>query len=1790
MSIYKKINKGLGVATTAVILAGGVPQVAHAMNNDIPRVEAKKICKNIEQSIKNGTYKSNVQIQSSTSVVEGGVREKSYKNEEKDGLYEISIRTLKEKEDSNSMAGAYIEKVNYEVKDGKKYLICSLDSIDWMENIIVAVDGKDTKITPTDVVAKQSDDGKGKKKGKIKFKIGNLDSKIIMKMNVQPMGNARVTFRVILQKDSANLVKEYNVQASQKQNSSQSGDTTGLEAKPQSSKTEKSLNAPPKHSKVSLGTFWEDYEKYRVEFPSKYKTNEMDQYKSNITEITVNGTIYEKALSVEKNNKYYFGLMGLDLSSNGFNQKENILVIKATGYEDMVIKVNGKDQAEKEKEVSSSTAPQNTVYEVLPSETQVEPVDNKESISKEVTNKFIKRISIGKINSDYNKFRIEFSNALELDYGENLKEVLVNGNKYEVSNNLDVREDNKYYFGLMGFDLSINGFDKEENVITIKSNKYTNFNIVVKKDATVVKSNEEKQNISDNQADHMIGNSDKKTMSVMKTEYTRDYGADNAYKYQIMFNTNLGNEELYRQQLKEIIVNGISYKKAFSVENDNTFYFSRMALDLNTRAFNKDENELILKADGFEDLRLKIRKDGSLIKENQTDALIDPSFNLTNIKPVVNTDTASVASEKIRISESTKLEDGLYTIGFKAYRVDRPSQTSMLGGFFDDNVKVEVKEGKIYTTWLNLLKAHMLYDFRIENDGKYPESIPTNYGEADNYGKYEMQTFKIPMDNFITPHTGGVTVSAMGGQKNYVGHIEKYTKVTLKFDTEIRKGWEGFKYEKEKEKEKSELQNKIFEALGGEGLDFNHDGKIDSEDLNRAQGELVLSSKELSDISWIKYLGGDVTGLYINGNNIKDLPEGVFDRLVNLERLDLSGNRLSSLPTGIFDKLTKLKYLYLSGNQLKSINKDAFNKLTKLEELALDRNHIFNIPQGVFNNLTKLKLIGISENRLNNLPRDIFINNTELTSVNFSNNNIKEMPTSIKNANNLQEIIAHNNNIEILPKELKNLNNLEKLHLTNNSIKEIPVDIFKSLNKLTILEMNNNDIISVPDNIEEILPNLFKGMYSSGLQLKYNRLTKISEKLNRLYEKEKFKYVPQKNLMNLKLVNDNGTLRWDHKLSALDILCWGETPNSFFDNIDPKTLEEYSKYLNGRSTIDVLNKKGWDWTIQVEVQKKNEHGDFETIHTVTTEEEEDKVGNYSVGNIENNDDYRIVKSLYGTTMNDKSLIFKETAYIGDTLNNSLAINNTKPSPEPTPIEGNSGASSNIKPENKPQAKPEVQPKNKENQVSKTKDINVQVLKEKSHEPSMAAQYVEKTIKYTEKDGKKYFTVTLNRMDWMKNVAIEVGGNKVTAEKKENGNIGEYTFEVGSEKEEVMMRMNVVPMGNARVAFRIVNAAAAPKDTTKQDVEPEEPKDTVKPEKPDNTEKPNEKPEIPKDTEKSIIKKEKPAIYEAKVIVDVINKENEKVITNYVDVEQKINVEVKDKQAYMTIKLKGKQKDIKGIKVDGKVAKFEVVEQEVVKQNRLAALNAERAVNTDKNKESTTIRFKIPNEKVNVEIIMHDEVENKNVSFEVKLKEDTIKEIKDNSKQDVKTSNTTSSTSHSHHRRKKHNKESEDVKDNKEDKKDTKDDNTSSKDTKIKEDGNNSDKPNNDVKDHALKNDNSKDNKDTKKENKKDNNASEKQKSKNDVNVNNKNDESKKVQAEYSKQNEEQQKQNKIVSTQKAINTKISIKKNSKGNKNIEIKEKKLPQTGTPFGSGLFTTIGSAISALGVMLMRKNKKK
>ncbi|KOA80624.1 hypothetical protein ADU77_00310, partial [Clostridium botulinum] len=150
MDIFQKINKGVGVAATAIIIAGGIPQIAQAIDNvnTLPKIEAKSICKNIENSIKNGTYevdKLSLNLNSNMNTVlqkdsRALDKKKSIKKSKKNKLEDIEsnnqqkllnskkikkeniqsqpkseetkvkIKTIKAENDEPSMSGTYLEK------------------------------------------------------------------------------------------------------------------------------------------------------------------------------------------------------------------------------------------------------------------------------------------------------------------------------------------------------------------------------------------------------------------------------------------------------------------------------------------------------------------------------------------------------------------------------------------------------------------------------------------------------------------------------------------------------------------------------------------------------------------------------------------------------------------------------------------------------------------------------------------------------------------------------------------------------------------------------------------------------------------------------------------------------------------------------------------------------------------------------------------------------------------------------------------------------------------------------------------------------------------------------------------------------------------------------------------------------------------------------------------------------------------------------------------------------------------------------------------------------------------------------------------------------------------------------------------------------------------------------------------------------------------------------------------------------------------------------------------------
>ncbi|RXI72442.1 NEAT domain-containing protein [Clostridium tetani] len=198
--------------------------------------------------------------------------------------------------------------------------------------------------------------------------------------------------------------------------------------------------------------------------------------------------------------------------------------------------------------------------------------------------------------------------------------------------------------------------------------------------------------------------------------------------------------------------------------------------------------------------------------------------------------------------------------------------------------------------------------------------------------------------------------------------------------------------------------------------------------------------------------------------------------------------------------------------------------------------------------------------------------------------------------------------------------------------------------------------------------------------------------------------------------------------------------------------------------------------------------------------------------------------------NSEVLLNMNIVPIGNTKVGFRIVNSNSIKPEEKPVE---------KPEEKPTEKPDVKPgtgnkDNDETVESIKKDINVAVLKEDSNEPSMAGQYIDKNVVYTEKDGKKYFKITVNKINWMKDIKVSVDGQSVNYDQKQSGENADLIFEVNGENSEVLLNMNIIPIGNTKVGFRIVNS-----NSIKSEEKPVEKPEEKPTEKPDV--KPEEKP-------------------------------------------------------------------------------------------------------------------------------------------------------------------------------------------------------------------------------------------------------------------------------------------------------------------------------------------------------------
>ena len=767
---------------------------------------------------------------------------------------------------------------------------------------------------------------------------------------------------------------------------------------------------------------------------------------------------------------------------------------------------------------------------------------------------------------------------------------------------------------------------------------------------------------------------------------------------------------------KEVVINGKTFNKNLFSKNwkGQIVTFDDGGESLKAfKAWNFDgENTIVFKAnDGSES---KAYTTGNKVAEEK------PTENKTSEKQGEKT-----------YSLTDKLEDGEYTLGFNALYADGRQGTSMLEGFFDKNVKLVVKDGKMSITMLNTLFAHGLYDFAIQNKGNWASGVKENFGEKNSAGQYDKALFTLPVEDLDQIHLGGVIVSYMGSLESDKGNFDKYTNVKLKFKPEIKKGWNGFELIEKDNKARKQSDSLLQKKLIANGVDTNKDGVVSEDELKNFTGDINLGSFEIDgkvdkgaiyNLDLLKHMGSGVKSFSSDSNNFGEIPEDLFKNAVNIERINLGGNGITKLPEKLFANNSKLKTLNLSANNLGNIPENIFENNPNLESVEFSQSWLSTLPANVFAHNNKLKTVSLSNNKIVSLPDDLFKNNPQLTFLAVTDNELTKLPSSVASLANLTQLYAADNRLTALPENGINLTKLNTLVLNNNNISTLSDELWKTLakNKASV-RLVNNQISNIP--LELIKAN---GSLQI-LDIANNNLpatlpfNETDTKLLGISPNVTQGYYPQKQAVELNIVAKDNKITIepkDEKLTILNLLHWYRGRSEFYGGEGIlQGLEKYKEFLakQNKTMAELLKSDdyGRNWYIVTKVERLRGN-EVKELSSTSVSNEDDKKLEISDNDMKAGDKYRITKVLYeknATNIDDK-IIEIHAVVDAQMKTEEPKVEDKKETPKPVETTDPKTSENKSKDNNKVEEHPEIKlPENEEK--GKVSDTEFDLLRKET---------------------------------------------------------------------------------------------------------------------------------------------------------------------------------------------------------------------------------------------------------------------------------------------------------------------------------------------------------------------------------------------------------------------------------------------------------------------------------------------
>ncbi|XP_051170282.1 relaxin receptor 1 isoform X2 [Leptopilina boulardi] len=112
--------------------------------------------------------------------------------------------------------------------------------------------------------------------------------------------------------------------------------------------------------------------------------------------------------------------------------------------------------------------------------------------------------------------------------------------------------------------------------------------------------------------------------------------------------------------------------------------------------------------------------------------------------------------------------------------------------------------------------------------------------------------------------------------------------------------------------------------------------------------------------------------LFLDENNLEEIPETLFAGLPKLKTLSLEGNKIKRIAKNAFQHFENLTELNLAYNKIKKIEPILFQSLVSLQKLSIGYNFIENFPVTALDTLKDLRSLGIEDIDLDNFEKHFF--------------------------------------------------------------------------------------------------------------------------------------------------------------------------------------------------------------------------------------------------------------------------------------------------------------------------------------------------------------------------------------------------------------------------------------------------------------------------------------------------------------------------------------------------------------------------------------------------------------------------------------------------------------------------------------------------------------------------------------------------------------------------------------------------------------------------------------------------